>query len=166
MHDVDALVANEPREPYGVQRHGERIFGRGREGKPNSALGLKLAQHSSAAGGDKAARTGFRQRGGNVHRRALRAAGVKVGQDLQNRSSGKQPAGDEKAREFLLHKDHGRPPTRQPALTSLKGARSPGVRSPGVHDITHEKGTLRPGCARSADASHVLIRLLTNYEQC
>ncbi len=88
MHNVDALVANDAREPHRVERHREGVFGGRRKRQPDAPLGLQFTHHASAARSDQAPRAGLRQRLRYVHGATFGAARLEIGDDLHDRAPG------------------------------------------------------------------------------
>ena len=84
MDDIDLLGGNQSLQPLHIQRHHQRIFGLGGKPHPYAALGLQVADQPPAIAGDQRAGAGVGERGGDIDGGALRAAGVKLGNELQN----------------------------------------------------------------------------------
>jgi hypothetical protein len=89
---VDPLLDDQPRQSRRVERHRNRILGRGGERRQHAADRLQFGRQPAAFRRDQSARAGLHQGGGDVDRRALGAAGVEPRNDLQNRASGEGAA--------------------------------------------------------------------------
>ena len=85
MDEIDPLGVENARQPARIERHRQRIPGRGRKGKMQAAERLHLARQLARIGGDKSPRAGLNQRRRHGKRRPLVAAGGERGNDLQNR---------------------------------------------------------------------------------
>ena len=70
-----------------VQRHRQRILGRGRKRRQQTADRLQLARQAPALGGHQRARAGSHQGGGDVDGGAFGAARVEARNDLQDRAA-------------------------------------------------------------------------------
>ena len=92
VNDIDALVDDQPREAPRIEQHRYGIFGGGGKRRQQAADRLQFAGQPSAFGRHQSARAGRHQRGGDVDRRALGAAGVDARNDLQDRAPGQRCA--------------------------------------------------------------------------
>ena len=92
MDDRNVLVVAERRQPPDIQHHRERVLGRRRKREPDPALGLEFADEPAALRGDEGARAGMGEARRDVDGRALGAAGLEFGDNLQDRSG---PRADE-----------------------------------------------------------------------
>jgi hypothetical protein len=89
MHEGYALIPAQPRQAPDVEEHLERVLGRGRKSGPDAALGLQLADEAAALAGNERAPAYGHESGRDINGRALGAARLELGNDLQDRAPGK-----------------------------------------------------------------------------
>ncbi len=89
MDEIDPFGADQFRQLADVQRHAQGVLALRREGDPKAAARLQFADEAAALAGDQRAGAGSHERGGDIDRGALGAAGVQFGDNLEDRSPGK-----------------------------------------------------------------------------
>ncbi len=84
MHEIDATLLDEPREPPRIGKDGERVLAR--HGKRDDlAAGLSDGGcHPAAFGGNEGGRASAGERFGDLDGRLLAAPGIEARHDLQD----------------------------------------------------------------------------------
>jgi hypothetical protein len=147
VNEIDPLFDDEPGQAAHVQRHRQRILGRGRKRRQHAADRLQLARQAAAFRGHQRARAGPRQGGGDVDGRAFGAARVEPRNDLQDRAARERGAlgaaeGGEGLRAHALVRHRGR---RRAAAGADAGALTSAARS--AKPSAPEGATMRPAAA-------------------
>ena len=87
MDQRHLLLVTDPGELAHVEEHGEGILRPRGEGNPDAALGLELAHETAALGRHQGPGARMDEALGDIHRGALRPAGLELGNDLQDGSA-------------------------------------------------------------------------------
>jgi hypothetical protein len=92
VNEIDPLLGDQTRQARHVERHRQRILGRGGKRREHAADRLQLAGEPPPLRRDERARADSDEGCGDVDRRPLGAAGVEPGNDLQNRAARQRSA--------------------------------------------------------------------------